>query len=295
MRNRRNRLVGVLVAIATALVALATLPGCGLGDKKQMAERILSASEATVDAGAVRGRVGYTFEVIETQYEIPDGARRITVPTTLVTDIDLVEFRSQILEPTGVEPAFIYRGDTLYARRGGLTADARTERAWVKLDFGDLRASDDSQLRPGSFLPVPYNLALQVYLLAGTLTGSVEEVGREDVEGVPTTHYKMKVDFEKAVDALDDDRIAGIEKTFRASSFELGVYDAEAWLDADGLPRRIRVRAVQELTRKDRFGVTIDFIVDAVGGDAVAIDRPPVDGVYEVRSLPQLVEGLVSA
>lgn len=62
------------------------------------------------------------------------------------------------------------------------------------------------------------------------------ETGPEDVRGVPTTRYRLTVDLARADAALS----AGV--TVPAGPYRaLSQIPAEAWLDADGLARRIAV------------------------------------------------------
>jgi hypothetical protein len=75
-----------------------------------------------------------------------------------------------------------------------------------------------------------------VALLSSAAT-DITEVGSEDVRGVPTRHFKMTVDLQKAVANAPEGLRDTVAKA--AGMLGAGTYPAEIWLADDGLPRRM--------------------------------------------------------
>ena len=67
----------------------------------------------------------------------------------------------------------------------------------------------------------------------------VEEMGADTVEGVPTTLHRAAVDLRRAVRLTTDDTLRGQYRAMVAAGVRSLRY--ELWLDATGLPRRLRV------------------------------------------------------
>jgi hypothetical protein len=284
---------------ATALVAAALVAGalgaCGLGDKRAMTDRLIAAADKTIAAGSVDGLYQFSFAVIETTGFAPKALGQKVAPLPAAPfEIDFAHNRSALLAPAdlgGVAPLYIFSKSTLYGRKVGVAGTA-VQRPWVKLNFARLDNDASERLDPGSVVALPYNLSLQVRLLRGALTGSVKRIGVATVDGLRTTHYEMNVDRDKAVKGLPDASKNAIAKVFRATSFHDTVYKADAWLDDRGLPRRIRIRFQQQITKKDRFRIVVDTRITKIGDRSVKIDKPTTDQISEVKALPQLVEAL---
>ncbi|MEY2473311.1 MAG: hypothetical protein QOK28_2640 [Actinomycetota bacterium] len=281
--GRRSRTALTTIAfVAVTLLA----SGCALGDKQAMAERISDAADKAIAAGSISGQYDYTFKPLNTPAGLGAalGARGVAKRVAPVA----VNFATNRSRLALADTKLIYSRSTVYGRK---LAAASSGRPWVRLNFAHLERDDSSRLSPGSFLAVPYNLTFQVRLLKGALTGSVEKLGSARVAGVPTVHYKMNVDFEKAAKGLPDKSVLGLEKVFRANSFKGSVYKAEVWIDAAGLPRRIVVRLKQEITKNETYAFTANMLVDKAGGH-VDIQRPDLEQIAEVANLPQLVQAL---
>ena len=73
--------------------------------------------------------------------------------------------------------------------------------------------------------------------LLEAVTGDVQKLGKEDVRGVPTTRYRGTIGVSEHAEELREegaeDRASYVEK--------MGTpLQVEAWIDADGLVRRMR-------------------------------------------------------
>jgi hypothetical protein len=78
----------------------------------------------------------------------------------------------------------------------------------------------------------------QMGFLAG-VTGTVTTVGKEQVRGTSTTHYKFTSDLSQALQSLPADQRAAVQEIFT----QMGVttVPAEAWIDDQGLLRRMHM------------------------------------------------------
>lgn len=97
--------------------------------------------------------------------------------------------------------------------------------------------------------------------------GDVREVGREDVDGTPTTHYAVTVDVAQAAGALGEkvDRLVG------------DTVPGDVWVGQDGLVRRMRFQADVAGGRDITAQVDITDV-----GVAVDVVAPPADQVLRI-------------
>jgi hypothetical protein len=135
-----------------------------------------------------------------------------------------------------------------------------TSTPWVRLDssaLGSAQAPNVSQ-------------ALQ-YLRGATK--NAKKVGTERVRGATTTHYKGTFDLDRAAAALSGSAKTDVQ---RAQSL-LGSKSlpAEAWVDAKGRIRRMRLTAQQATVTFELY----DF------GTHVDIAAPPPDQVTDLNGL----------
>lgn len=110
---------------------------------------------------------------------------------------------------------------------------------WMKIDLvkaGKDIGVDFSALSQGSGQDPTQ--ALQ-YLKAAS--GDVREVGKEDVRGEPTTHYKATIDFNKVPDTAPVDQREALRKSIRQIIKLSGSSTSpmEVWVGEDGLVRRM--------------------------------------------------------
>jgi hypothetical protein len=106
--------------------------------------------------------------------------------------------------------------------------------------------------------------------------GTVELVGEESVDGVPTRHYRAQVDTDEALDNVSDelrDSAAEVRDQLPAT------IPLDVWIDDDGLPRRFRMQF-------EAAGVSADmeFEFSDFGKD-VDLSAPPEDETVDFREL----------
>ncbi len=146
-------------------------------------------------------------------------------------------------------------------------------REWMALDFSSLGQEMDAPLPAGGD-------AKGELALLEAVTGDVQKLGKEDVRGVPTTRYRGTVDASENVERLREE---GAEDL--ASRIEEDPLQGEAWIDADGLIRRMRF-VKSEPGEGGEGPMTLDMRVDFYDfGISPEIDVPESSEVFDATSL----------
>ena len=132
---------------------------------------------------------------------------------------------------------------------------------WVKESGESTRAAD--RFLPGATGMRPDRLLKDLI----KASDKVEKLGSDEIRGVTTTHYRAHLDKSKL----------GID----GKQSELGV--VEAWIDEQGLPRRVRVPYGGE---NDAVAVAdlFDF------GVSVDVEAPPADDILTEEAFSKLMD-----
>jgi hypothetical protein len=149
-------------------------------------------------------------------------------------------------------------------------------REWMSLDVSFGREPD---------APLPANGDAKGELeLLEAVTGDVQKLGEEEVRGVPTTHYRGAVGVSEQTERLQEEGGEDIAAYLEEEGAPLRV---EAWIDAEGLIRRMRY--VQ--SRPGDGGeepTTIDMRTDFFDfGIEPEIDVPDSDEVFDATGLAE--------
>lgn len=180
---------------------------------------------------------------------------------------------SKSSDPVKLE--YVQDGTKMYMRssRFGTLPEGRD---WMGIDLSFGEGPDNS-------LPAGSDAKGELELLEKA-TGGVDEVGKENVRGVPTTRYRGKVSPSESAKRWREE---GAEKS--ASYVEKrGVpLRVEAWIDAKGLVRRTRI--VQLKPEEGGKGPTsMDMSVDFFDfGLEPEIDVPDSGEVFDATALAQ--------
>jgi hypothetical protein len=294
-----RRHVGRALASTTLLVLLAS--GCGIQEKKENAERIRDSIEKLAEQGTASARLTFSITVIDRPRDAagaPILQQAVEGMTTPEVAADLaLDYRRRLAQTalpsvSPDEPAIafqVFAGDVIYQRRLNQGGEGTTGgRQWVMLDFGD-QYDDRQNKHAQGFGTQALNPAWLVDLVGGALMGSVEEVGAADVRGVPTTHYRVNFSWDDAFDDVDEDERDG----FIAASTMIGIPEkvvkGEIWLDADGLPRRIRADVRQQRDRNEELELHYTLELFELGV-ATEIAIPGGDEVSEVTDLGGIMQ-----
>lgn len=179
-----------------------------------------------------------------------------------------------------VEMQVVGDGTVMYMR-SSLFGSLPGGREWMALDlsFGQELA-----------MPLPTNGDAKGELeLLEAATGDVQKLGKEDVRGVPTTRYRGTVGVSEQTERLREEGAEDLAPYIEENGAPLQV---EAWIDADGLVRRMRL--VQSQPREGGEGsMTIDMRMDFFGfGVVPEIDVPEPSEVFDATALAQDELGL---
>jgi hypothetical protein len=163
-----------------------------------------------------------------------------------------------------VKMRVIGEGSVMYMR-SSLLGPLPDGREWMSLDLSFAE-------EPETPLPVNGDAKGELALLEA-VTGDVQKLGKEDVRGVPTTRYRGTVEED--------------EEEEEGTPLQI-----EAWIDADGLVRRMRF--VKSQPREGGGGsMTIDMRMDFFDfGFAPKIDVPEPSEVFDATALAQEEVGL---
>lgn len=116
--------------------------------------------------------------------------------------------------------------------------------------------------------------------------GSVEVLGREDVRGFDTTHYRVTVDA-GYLESLSDEERAELEAQ---GPLPVEEFPLELWVDDDGLVHRMRIEVLGDAvaeTDEDLEGFeSMTMVFDYFDfGQSVTIEPPPADQVTPIDEL----------
>jgi hypothetical protein len=109
---------------------------------------------------------------------------------------------------------------------------------WLYIDL----TSDSEMSREfATVLSGTNDTSLLVYYLLGA-TGEVRQLGTETIDGAKTTRYGTTIDLNAAADRVDPGLRESLEANLREAqaSGTTEMIEGEAWIDDDGLLRRIR-------------------------------------------------------
>lgn len=279
-----NRFVRGGAGVMAAALVMGGTGACDYATRKEEATLLVDAAKRAEQAGTATGTMAISLDIEKTSPEFQAFAQAVRLPPIAV-QFDFAE-RAASTAGVAVVPQGIFRGPVVYLRRPAAPGAADSQfgfRAWSKLDFSEVGKKDANELtQPNPVNPV--NPTYLVRLLAGTLSGSVRQLGTETIDGKTTRHFRMNVDRAKAFSRLNDDDRQAVDRAFASNNISGEVYkSAETWIDADGLPRRFVLRVRQKLDQDNVFGITYRIELSKFGGP-LTIRAPQGDNTAEVSS-----------
>lgn len=173
-------------------------------------------------------------------------------------------------------------GDVVYVKSPLFSMMGDSDKPWVRVDAGELGSGDLGPSGPATSDP-----GALLEFLEGA--GPVEEVGTEDVRGVPTTHLAAEIDLADLLAEADADRQAEMEEQLGGLGADLESFDSlpvEVWVDEDGYVRRFTMTFDfgQALEASEDLGdATMTMTVELYDFDEpVDIEIPPASQVGEL-------------
>lgn len=273
-----RRLLGLAVA-----VGLLAAPACGFRERRVQAEFVVETADRARTASSVRIVMTQTLRALEiTRTDI----QTHLFPIPIAGSLDVAGRRAApgVTMP-GAAPAetpfLVFDGELLYLHS---LSPEEGERPWARVDLGEVEDVEDPLIGFNVINPATW-----VELLGGALTGSIERVDEEKVDGERLVHYEANFDREKAFqDLLDDDEFERLTTLFELMGVQSIVIPGEVWLDERGLPRRLVYEVEQRVDRRNAFELTLSFDFFEWGRDA-SIERPAEDDIVEVDGVLQLL------
>jgi hypothetical protein len=280
----RRRRVGIAAALAIAATA-AVAAGCGGGSTSSalQLDPVAAAATKTQNAGAAHVRMSMTLNGMGQRFGMHgagaiDGTsaklnfRLGSMPGLMGTKLGHATIKEIVLEQNG--------DYVIYMRAPTLSAGLPGGKAWMKLDFSKLGKSagiDISKAMSGGQLE-PTDM-LSMLEAEGA---DVQKVGSATIDGVATTHYRVKVDLAKALQSK------GLSSPMlKEFASKMKTATDNVWIDKDGLVRRIQfaygMAAIHMAMKMDLS----DY------GAHVTIAAPPSSQVFDMTQLAQ--QGLGSS
>lgn len=265
--------------VAAGAVAAIAVSGCGQTSTPSLGNVSLSASEAIQQtAQKAEDVTSYAADLVVDFSDGKNGSGNVqgTVlyqrQPEVASDITLsqVTFAGQSL-PGGVRA--ILRGDIVYVKLDALKSLVGATKPWIKLDLKQLGSSSGVDVDQLLGQAQQIDLKTSVGLL--TASKDVKAVGTEQVGGVDSTHYSGTFPVAEAVKQLPAE-IQSKLKGAQLSSVSDMKFDA--WIDAQGLPRKIELNGAAG-SGSGTFKATILF---KSFNEPVSIDAPPADQVGEI-------------
>lgn len=279
-----------LVAVVTVA---AVAPACAALDKKNDAELLRGVPERVAAKRSLTGTLQATVAVKRTPLGTPPPAVALRPPATNPVRMDFTRHRS-VIDATVAEggsiPVTMFSEDIVYQRRIGQAGEGTTQgRPWVKLSFRGLYERRDGVSGTGYGYSDALNPAYLIDALKGTLTGSVERRGTEDIGGTRTTRYDINIGLDKAFSDTIERRREGIEAYASVSAVSLGrAARASVWVADDRLPRRISLTLSQRRDVDERVDITYVFDIASYGA-AVDIHLPKRKEIATVTSMGRVL------
>jgi hypothetical protein len=169
-------------------------------------------------------------------------------------------------------------GDVVYQHfPAELGANLPTGKTWIKLDLKQLGDSNVAQGQSSD--------PTQALRFLRGVSGEVTEVGKENIRGEETTHYKATLDLRKAAEESGKDR-ASIDELIK----QLGAstIPADIWIDEDGRMRRMRyevdVKGAAAAQQGGQAKVAVGLELFEFGTE-VKVTPPPADQVADASGL----------
>jgi len=263
----RRRLAALPVAVPVALSAV-LLTGCGSSGTAQTPEQLVSAVSAKTSAS--NAKVALTSSV---------AAAGRTVPINGMGAFDFAAHRGTILIALAQGGTRELRliGGVIFEKLPPQLASQAGGKQWLKIDLNALSTSAGGR-QLGSLSQSSDPSQVLKYLQGSS--GAVSTVGKEDVRGTPSTHYRTQVELAKAVQhgAFDQSTADAFVKQFGTGTFPVDV-----WIDKQGRADRTSY-SLKPLSGVGSFTFTQE-LYDFGNAGVGELTSPPIDQTQDISQL----------
>lgn len=267
------------------LVLLVLVGGAGCGDEARSPKEVL--------AGAPAETVAARTSKVALNVSLGGGGEAVDFKGDGVFDFKsqrgrlVLDLSSLGLPGDGGNTEILFNADVVFMKLP-FDVPELEDRPWVKIDLSELdelSGIDVAQLRQ-----IQSNDPTAALNYLRGVTDDIKVVGKEEVRGASTTHYKAVVDLRKAareVPADLKDDIAQIAEQLGSDTI-----DTDVWIDTEGRLRKLQyavdVSKVEVPTKKGEPApdgtLTATFELFDFGTDADLAD-PPADQVTDLKDL----------
>jgi hypothetical protein len=266
-----------LVATLSALLLVVALAGCGDDGTAVTVDplaAVLAAPEKTVEAESAKVAIDMTMVAEGQEITLTgEGVMSLTEALgTLTFEMNGIPGAGRAVIEQIVDGTMLYVRSELFSASG-------VDTPWVSIDLeeiGEMAGVDVSQLGGQQNDPT------QTLAYLEGAADDVEEVGKENVRGVETTHYRATVDLAKAAEnagAVTDPE--AFEKIIDQIGTE--TVDVDVWIDEDGRARRM---AQSMPMNTEQGSVDVDTAMEFFDfGTEVDVEPPPADQVTDLAEV----------
>jgi hypothetical protein len=266
-----------LIALSLAMTSIAALAGCGGGGAGEANAVSVEAMQLAADntEAAHSSRFVMSMDVVS-------GDEHVTIRTLGAASADGKRARVAVELAGNGQFEELIVDDQLYLKVDGLPGGNQRLPAgkhWVRIGFDDLAGQlgldlDEfrNQARSGTH---------SLQYLEG-LSGHVERVGDDTVNGEHATQYRASIDY-----SLAADKLPGLSGRVKYQLAELGTVPADVWIDDHD-----RVVKLHYAIDASAFGVpgsgsgTAELTMEIGGFDEpVDVQAPPADEVIDLSEL----------
>jgi hypothetical protein len=278
----------VIGTVALSAAVLFALPGCsadGQGATKPAAPQPADPKLALASA------------VKKTDSQ---GSARLTMKATVagekVTMKGVLKFstppvgRFEVTQADKGKPAeeveLLLLRDAMYMKMDTLAA--QTGKTWMRMRYADLAKAAGSGAGKALQENLSQNQDPRQFLKLTLASEDLKEVGKETVGGVETRHFRGTIDSSEAL--AKNNQITGLPASDRAAlkkrfaQLKLDKMKADVWVDGDGWPRRLTVKAGSGASRMVVTEEFSDF------GTPVNVTAPPSGEVQDFGELLKMIQ-----
>jgi hypothetical protein len=223
-------------ALAWAGLLLTGLVACGGDDEEATPlEVVRAAATETAEARTAR------MEMSMTGSGLPGlGDRTVAIDMDGVIDFDARTGQFTMdLSSLGIPGAsgsveMVFSDLVVYMKLPAALA-GQLPKPWLKIDLAEAGRQEGIDLDALSQLGSSDPTQALDYLRGAS--SDITEVGREELRGTATTHYRATLDLRLAAQQLEGEQKQALEKLIATTG--LGSYPAELWIDDDGRLRKM--------------------------------------------------------
>jgi hypothetical protein len=269
------------------LLALVAALASACGEKPVSAVQVLAAApDKTVAESTARisGEMTMTVGGKDT-HATYDGAIELDgTGAEMTMDASSFGLPGAKIEMRIVDGAIFVGLDAIAAATGEQLPPSLAGKHWMSLDLSKmLEGAQAMQSDPSAAS------TSSLEYLRGVSADGVEEVGKEDVRGEPTTHYRADVDTGTLAKKLRDAKMSSGAREMLQKGLDAldgKTFTIDTWIDHDGRVRRQQFDQSMRITGQSvHTSMRMDFYDFGVKVDA---EKPPADEVISLGDLASL-------